>query len=47
VLDLETILSHANKSGVEYFIVENDVITNPKESLKKGYQYAASVNLKD
>ena len=47
VLDLENILSHANKSGVEHFIIENDVIVNPKESLEKGYKYVASVNLKD
>jgi len=47
VLDLENILSHANKSGVEHFIVENDVIVNPKESLEKGYKYVASVELKD
>ena len=47
VLDLKTILSHAKKSGVEHFIVENDVIVNPKESLKKGYKYVASVVPKD
>jgi sugar phosphate isomerase/epimerase len=47
VLDLKTILSHAKKSGVEHFIVENDVITNPKDSLEKGYQYVASVELTD
>lgn len=39
VLDLKTILSHASKSGVEHFVVENDVITNPKESLENAYQY--------
>ena len=47
VLDLKTILSHAKRSGVEHFIVENDVITDPKESLEKGYQYLYSVELKD
>jgi len=47
VLDLKTILSHAKKSGVEHFIVENDVITNPKDSLNKGFKYVASVELKD
>lgn len=45
VLDLKTILSHGQKSGVEHFIVENDVITNPKESLEKGYGYVSSLNL--
>lgn len=39
VLDLKTILSHASKAGVEHFVVENDVITDPKESLEKAYQY--------
>ena len=47
VLDLKTILSHAKKSGVEHFIVENDVIINLKDSLEKGYKYVASVELKD
>ena len=47
VLDLKTILSHAKKSGVEHFILENDVITNPKESLENGYKYTASMNLED
>jgi sugar phosphate isomerase/epimerase len=45
VLDLKTILAQAKKSGVEHFILENDVITNPKESLEKGYQYLASQNI--
>ncbi len=47
VLDLESILSHARKAGVDHFIVENDVIVNPRESLEKGYKYVSSVNLKD
>ena len=47
VLDLKTILSHAQKSGVEHFIVENDVITNPKDSLEKGYNYLNSLKLTD
>jgi sugar phosphate isomerase/epimerase len=45
VLDLKTIISHAQKSGVEHFIIENDVITNPKESLEKGYNYLNSLKL--
>lgn len=44
VLDLKTILAHAGKSGVEHFIVENDVITNPKVSLEQGYKYVASLD---
>jgi len=47
VLDLKTILSHAKKSGVEHFIVENDVIVDVKDSLEKGYSYVASLELKD
>jgi sugar phosphate isomerase/epimerase len=47
VLDLKDILSHAKKSGVEHFILENDVITNPKESLEKGFKYTTSLNLED
>lgn len=47
VLDLKTILSHAKKSGVEHFIVENDVIIDVKDSLDKGYRYVASLELKD
>jgi sugar phosphate isomerase/epimerase len=42
VLDLTTILSYAKKSGVEHFIVENDVIVNVKDSLEKAYRYIAS-----
>lgn len=47
VLDLKTILSHAQKSGVEHFVIENDVITNPKDSLEKGYKYLSSLELTD
>ena len=45
VLDLKTILSHAKKSGLVHFIIENDVIINPKDSLEKGYQYLSSLKL--
>ncbi len=38
-LDLHTILNHASTSGVEHFIVENDVITNVEESLENAFQY--------
>ena len=47
VLDLKTILSHAQKSGVEHFIIENDVITNPKDSLENAYKYVSSLELTD
>lgn len=47
VLDLKTIISHAKKSGVDHFIIENDVITNPKDSLEKGYKFLSSLQLAD
>ena len=46
VLDLKTILSHAKESGVEHFIIENDVMTNPKQSLEKGFKYVSSLELR-
>jgi sugar phosphate isomerase/epimerase len=45
MLDLKTILSHAKKSGVDHFILENDAMSNPQESLKRGYQYVSSLDL--
>lgn len=45
VLDLKTILAHAKKSGVEHFVVENDVITNPRESLEKAHRYLSSLDI--
>ena len=45
VLDLKTIIAHAQKSGVEHFIIENDVITNPKDSLEKGYNYLSTLKV--
>lgn len=45
MLDLKAILSHAKKSGVDHFILENDAMVNPQESLKKGYQYVSSFDL--
>ena len=47
VLDLKTIISHAKKAGLEHFIIENDVITNPQDSLTKGYKYLSSLKLPD
>jgi sugar phosphate isomerase/epimerase len=45
VLDLPTILSHAKRSGVEHFLVEQDLVANPSESLRKGYQYLSRLEL--
>ena len=39
VLDLKNILSHAQKSGMEHYIVERDLAPNPEEALGKAYQY--------
>lgn len=43
VLDLKTILTAAKKSGVEYFIVEQDMVANPEVALKKSYDFVASL----
>jgi sugar phosphate isomerase/epimerase len=45
VLDLPTILSHAKRSGVEHFNLEQDLAANPGESLLKGYQYLSRLDL--
>ena len=45
VLDLEKILSHAKRSGVEHFIVERDMAPDPEEDLKKSISYLKKVEL--
>lgn len=45
ILDLKNILAHAKKSGVEHFVVENDVITNVQDSLETSYKYVSSLKL--
>lgn len=45
VLDLKTILTHAQKSHVEHFIVERDLAPNPTDDLQKSYAYLASLDL--
>lgn len=45
VLDLQSILSSAKQSGVEHFIFEHDVITNPKLSLERSYKYLTALEL--
>ena len=47
VLDLKTILSHAQKSGIEHYIVERDLAPNPEEALGKAYQYLAGLKIND
>ncbi len=46
VMDIKNIVAHAKKSGLEHFILENDLMINPTESLKRGYQFLASIDLK-
>ena len=46
VLDMEKILSHAKKSGVEHFIVERDLAPNPEDDLRRSFTYLKGVELK-
>lgn len=46
VLDLENILSHAKKSGVEHFIVERDLAPDPEADLRESFSYLKAVKLK-
>ncbi|MGK2863505.1 MAG: sugar phosphate isomerase/epimerase family protein [Chitinophagaceae bacterium] len=39
IMDLKNILSQAQKSGVEHFIVERDLASDPELSLTKAYKY--------
>jgi sugar phosphate isomerase/epimerase len=43
VLNLREILAAAKAAGVDHFILENDVMTNPEDSLKKGAAFMNSV----
>jgi sugar phosphate isomerase/epimerase len=45
VLDLLTILSRAKRSGVEHFLVEQDLAANPAESLRKSYRFLSGLDL--
>ena len=46
ILDLETILAQAKRSGVEHFIVERDLAPNPQEDLRESFNYLSNVELK-
>ena len=39
MLDIKNIVAHAQKSGVEHFVVERDLAPEPKDSLSKALQY--------
>ena len=43
VLDLATILPKAKAVGVKHFIVEQDMVANPEDALKKSHDYLASL----
>jgi sugar phosphate isomerase/epimerase len=43
VLDLKTILTTAKNTGLEHFIVEQDMVAHPEVALKKSYDYLASL----
>jgi sugar phosphate isomerase/epimerase len=43
VLDLKTILTKAKENGMEHFIVEQDIVADPEVSLKKSFDYLASI----
>ncbi len=45
VLDLERILSHAKKAGVQHFLVERDFAADPREALQASYRYLAGLKL--
>jgi sugar phosphate isomerase/epimerase len=47
VLDLKTILSRARRSGVRHFLIEQDLVANPRASLAKSYRYLAALELDD
>ena len=43
VLDLKNILSHAKKSGMEHFLLENDLTKNPNQTLENSYKFLSSL----
>lgn len=43
VLDLKAILAKAKETGVEHFIVEQDMVAEPEKALKKSFDYLASL----
>jgi sugar phosphate isomerase/epimerase len=45
VLDLRSILSHARKSGVEHFLVEQDLVASPADSLRASHRFLSSLDL--
>ena len=45
VLDLCAILSHAKRSGVRHFYVEQDLAPHGAQDLRKSYRYLAALNL--
>lgn len=44
VLDLKSIISHGNKSGVEHFILERDIVPDPEHALARSYKYLSELD---
>jgi len=45
ILDLKNIISHAQKSGVDHFIVERDLVPYPDVALVKSYKFLSQLGL--
>lgn len=45
VLELPKILSAAKRVGVEHFVVEQDLVANPREALGASYRYLRGIDL--
>jgi sugar phosphate isomerase/epimerase len=45
VLDLPKILAHARRSGVEHFLVEQDLVADPDGSLRRSYRFLSGLDL--
>ena len=44
-MDLKSILSQGLKSGVEHFILERDIVSDPEQALPRSYKYLAGLDL--
>ena len=43
VLDLKKILTHAKKSGMEHYLLENDLTKNPNQTLENSYKFLSGL----
>ena len=44
ILNLQAILSHAAKAGVEYFFLERDLAADPAQTLRTSYRALSAVD---